>query len=116
MGSQDGAGLDLLASCSMGVSIRAVLLQDAAGKLPPKQMYMLDGQDVNENLADALEINAAAAARLSIFADNSCSCSLPRQALQRQHVLNSLVTDNMADFTLSGVLHWPVPTALGPVH
>lgn len=105
MGSPDAGGLDLLASL---VSIRAVLLQDAAGKHPPKQMFMLDGQDVTEGLADALEISAAAAAGLSLFADNSCSCSLTRQALRRREVLNTLVTENIADFVLSGVLHWPV--------
>ena len=85
-----------------------MLLQDAAGKHPPKQMFMLDGQDVTEGLADALEISAAAAAGLSLFADNSCSCSLTRQALRRREVLNTLVTENIADFVLSGVLHWPV--------
>lgn len=107
MGFSDAGGLDRLASL-VGISIRAVLLQDAAGTHPPKQMYMLDGQDVTEGLADALEVSAAAAAGLSLFADHGCSRSLTRQALHRREVLNTLITENIADFTLSGVLHWPV--------
>lgn len=44
----------------------------------------------------------------TVFADHGCSRSLTRQALHRREVLNTLITENIADFTLSGVLHWPV--------
>lgn len=55
MGFSDAGGLDRLASL-VGISIRAVLLQDAAGTHPPKQMYMLDGQDVTEGLAEGVKV------------------------------------------------------------
>ena len=45
---------------------------------------------------------------LPLLCNDSCSCSLTRQALRRREVLNTVVDRDIADFVLSGVLHWPV--------